>query len=71
MTIEKLSSLVSRLFFFGAFALLAVAVTEKVSNALGYTIGVSPGRFLEFAVSLLIFVLALLLREVREGLRKA
>lgn len=71
MTIEKLSSLVSRLFFFGAFALLALAVIEKVLNRLDYTLGVSPGRMLEFAVSMTVFVIALLMREVRERLKKA
>ncbi len=73
MSLEKLISLVSRLFFFGAFVLLALALIERIANASGYTIlqqTFSGGRLLEFAVVLLVFVIAAQLREVKEELKK-
>jgi hypothetical protein len=67
---EKLISMVSRIFFFGAFVLFAFALIEKVANASGYTVLrlYRGGRLLEFAVVLLIFVIALQLREIKEEL---
>lgn len=72
MSLEKLVSLVSRLFFLGAFVLLALALIEKVANASGYTIlqMYAGGRLLEFAVVLLVFVIAVQLREMKEELKK-
>jgi hypothetical protein len=72
MGLEKLVSLVSRLFFFGALGLLALAVIERIANAVGYTV-LQPyraGRLLELAVVLLVFVIAAQLREVREEVKK-
>ncbi len=72
MRFEKLTSLVSRVFFVAAFVLLTVAVIERVVNAFGYTIlgGVyTGGRLLEFSIVFLVFVVALQLREMREVLR--
>jgi len=70
---EKLSSLIARLFFAGAFVLLVLAVVERIANGFGYTITTGfyhAGRLLEFAVVLLVFVVALLLREIREELKR-
>ena len=72
MEIDRLTSVVARTFFFGAFLLLAVAVLAKVLNAFGASapgVTVAPARLLEWAVILLIFVIALLLRQIREELR--
>jgi hypothetical protein len=68
MNLDKLVSVVSRLFFLGAFTLLALAVVEKIANASGYTIlqVYRGGRLLDFAVDLLIFVIALQLMALRE-----
>jgi len=66
---EKLFSLVSRLLFFGAFFLLGVALFEQVSNALGFTVlrgAYSSGRLMELSVVLLVFVMTLLLRQIRD-----
>ena len=75
MDLEKLNSIVYRILFFGSFLLLAVAVLEFVLNWFGYTvlqaIGYTAGRVLHLAALLLTFVLALLLRQVREELKKA
>ena len=74
MDFEKLNSIVSRVLFVGSFLLLAIAVLEKVANVFGYTIlwgaPYTAARLLEVASVLLLFVLALLLRQVREELKK-
>ena len=71
MSWDQLSSIVARVFFVGAFALLGVSILERVCNFLGYTFlrGYSPGRLLEYAAVLLIFILAIVLRQVRDQLR--
>lgn len=71
MSLEKLISMVSRLFFLGAFVLLGLALIEKLANVAGYTIlqQYRGGRLLDFAVVLLIFVIAMQLRQMKEDLR--
>lgn len=69
---DSLTSLMSRVFFIAAFVLLAFAVFEALANLGGYTImrgTYSAGRLLEFAALLLIFVMAIVLRQVRDELR--
>ena len=69
MKTATLESLFNRLFFLGALALFVVAVLEKLANLAGYTItGLSytPGRLFEFAAIMLLFVITLLLREIRD-----
>ena len=71
MSLEKFVSMASRLFFFGAFALLGLAVLERAANAFGYTIlHFRGGRLLELAVVLLVFVIAMQVRELREELKR-
>jgi preprotein translocase subunit SecY len=71
MSLEKLVSLASRLFFLGAFVLLALAVLERSANAFGYTMfNLRGGRLLELAVVLLVFVIAMQMRELREELKR-
>ncbi|MEK7707158.1 MAG: hypothetical protein AAB380_04095 [Verrucomicrobiota bacterium] len=73
MDIAKLNSLVSRLFFAAALVLLAIAVLEKAANLMGHTIlggSYTPGRLFELSTLLVIFVIALLLRQIREELKK-
>ena len=68
MNFESLASIFSRLFFLGAFVLFAIAVLEKVANVAGYTIigqAYSPGRLFEFAAVMLLFVITLVLRDIR------
>lgn len=72
MSLEKLISMTSRLFFLGAFALLGLALIEKVANATGYTIleQTTPiVHLLDAAVVLLVFVIAIQLREMKEELK--
>ena len=66
------TSFMSRVLFFAAFLLLAAAILERVVNYFGYTIlgaNYTPGRMLEFAGIMLLFVIAMLLRQTREELR--
>jgi len=67
---EKLLSLVLRVMFLGAFVLLGIAMFEQGSNLLGYTLlrgNYSSGRMMELAAVLLVFVITLLLRQIRDG----
>jgi hypothetical protein len=72
MSLEKLVSLVSRLFFLVGFVLLGLALIERIANAFGYTIlqVYSGSRLLDAAVVLLVFVIAVQLREMKEELKK-
>ena len=70
---EKMTSLICRAFFFVASVLLALSVVEALARRMGYTIlrhSFEPARLLEYAVILLVFVVAMLLRQIRDG-RKA
>ncbi len=72
MDIDKYISIANRLLFFGGFALVSLAILEALVRIFGYTIlrgSYTSGRLLEFAAILGIFVIALLLRQVREALR--
>ena len=71
---EKMSSLACRAFFLVSFVLLALSVMEAVARRMGYTIlrhSFEPARLLEYAVILLVFVIAMLLRQIREGAKAA
>jgi len=73
MNLSKLNSLGCRLFFVTALALLGIAVLEKAANLIGYTIvgeAYMAGRLFELSTLLVIFVIALLLRQIREELKK-
>jgi len=71
---EKLISMVSRLFFVGAFVLFGLGVCERIAYAAGYTIllvgSFAGGRLIEAAVVLLVFVIAMQLREMKEAIKK-
>jgi hypothetical protein len=73
MSLAKVTSTVSRLFFLGALVLLVIAGLESAANLFGYTIlrgSYRGGRLLEFAAVLLIFVIAVLLKQIKDDLRK-
>ncbi len=73
MNIDKWSSAMSRIFFFASLLLVLIAIIDRFVNLFGYTVlgsSYTAGRILQFSGTLLIFVLAVLLREVREELRK-
>jgi TRAP-type mannitol/chloroaromatic compound transport system permease small subunit len=71
---EKIISLFCRVFFFVSFVFLALSIMESVARRMGYTIlrhTFEPARLLEYAVILLVFVMAMLLRQIRNGTRTA
>ena len=74
MTCEKMISVVSRLFFFAAFVLLGLEISQRIAIGAGYSIMLlgrfSAGRLLEIAAILLVFVIAVQLREIRQELKK-
>lgn len=74
MSFEKIISLASRLFFLAAFVLLGLSVVERIANGAGYTVMLvgrySASRLVELAVVLLVFVIAIQLREIRLELKK-
>jgi hypothetical protein len=74
MAVDKLASLACRFLFAMAFLLLSLSVLERVALQFGYTIlggSYGAGRLLEFAAIFLLFVIALLLRQVRDQAKKA
>lgn len=73
MDVDKLAGVAIRVFVVGAFALLTVAVTEWILNYFEISLVnrvYVPGRLMEFAAIALVFAIALLLRQVRDELRK-
>lgn len=70
---DKWVSMLSRVLFLASCLLLVIAVLERLVNYLGYTIlggTYTAGRMLEFAGTFLLFVIAIVLRQMREELRK-
>jgi len=72
MNLEKITSIGFRILFSLSLIFLFVAVAERFANFIGYTFlqqtPYSPWRLLEFAAICLIFVIAILLRQIREEL---
>ena len=72
---EKFMSMLSRLFFFGALTFLGLAIVQKgVMLLFGFQIPfleVLPTLLLSWTVPLLLFVIAILLRQIREDLRRS
>jgi hypothetical protein len=73
MNYNSITSVLYRICAVGAVGFLAVAAIESVVKEYKYTVvheRYEPGRLLEFAVMSTIFAIALLLRQIREELRK-
>ena len=69
MIMKAFYSAAARLMFLTAFGLLSLAVLEAIVNLFGYTIlrgTYTAGRILEFSAILLIFVITMLLRQLRD-----
>ena len=70
--IDKLTSVLSRLFFIVALLLIGIAVVDWILRLFGWSFSwltYQPGRLFEFAAMLMICVVVLLLRQIRESLR--
>ncbi len=65
---SQLTSILNRSLFVGAFALVGVAIWEKLTNFFGFTLsflrGYAPSDLLELSAIALLFVIALQLREM-------
>jgi hypothetical protein len=73
MNYNSLTSVVLRVFAFGTAATIALGVIEYTANVFGYTVlrqWHTPGRLIEFGAMLAVIVIALLLRQIRDELRK-
>ena len=67
--IDKWTSIICRVFFVIAFALLFIAIWDRFLRLFGWTLSFvpyQPARLFELSGILMIFVLALLLRQIRE-----
>jgi hypothetical protein len=72
MNFEFVYKYVTPTLFIIASAAIAVAFLERIAAFFGFTIigeMYSAGRLLELAATLLVFVIAVLLRQVRDELR--
>jgi hypothetical protein len=71
--IDKLTSILSRIFMGAAFIILLIAILNKILIAFGWILtwpDYEAGRLFEFSAMLMIFVIVLLLRQIRERLGK-
>jgi hypothetical protein len=72
MDLDKLIGSVGRPLFLIALVLLGIAGAERIANVAGYTItrnALTAGRLLEISAVLATFVIAILLRQIRDELR--
>jgi hypothetical protein len=73
MNFDKLMSVVSRVFVFGSFVLIALGMIEYGANVLGRSViheAHLPGHLIELGAALTVIVIALLLRQIRDQLRQ-
>ncbi len=73
MNFDSVSRHFARMLFIIAAAAIVVAFLEWIADLLGFSIIgelYDPGRLLELAATLLVFVIAVLLRQIRDGLRE-
>ena len=71
---ERLMSVLSRLFFVIALVFLAMAIVEKGLNLVNLTIpviDVFPQQLLSWTVPPLLFVIAIVLRQIREESKRS
>lgn len=71
--LDTIIVIIYRIMFIFAGLLLIVAAWEKVLRQFGYTLSwirYEPSRLLEYAAILFLVVIALLLRQIREALKK-
>jgi len=69
--IDKLTSIFCRIFFAVALLMLFTAIWNKFIGLFGWTISwltYNSGRVLEFSTILIIFAIAFLLKQIRDGL---
>ncbi len=69
MDIEFLYRTFSRLLFFAALIMLSLASAELAFNFFGFSFlrGISAGRLIEMAAAFIVFVIAVILRQIRDA----
>ena len=70
MNMTKIFRISARVFFFLALGILGIAMIELLVNFWDYTIlrgAYTAGRLIELSAALLIFVITILLRQIRDG----
>ena len=73
MNFDKLASVVSRVFVFGAFVLIALGTVEYGANVFDHSVinwAHGAGHLIELGAALTVIVIALLLRQIRDQLRQ-
>ncbi len=73
MNLDNLSSVVSRICFFGGFAFLVLVFAEELAIWFGGSLlaqAYTPETLLNIGAVLFIVVIALLLRQIREELKR-
>ena len=68
---KQLSSLTCRILFIASFIITGVAIWEKLANIMGFTLMrgyYTSWHLLEIAAVVLLFVIALQLREIKSSL---
>lgn len=68
---RMITTLISRILFVGAFAVVGLSIWEKIANIIGLTIMrgyYSNWQLLELSAIALLFVIALQLREIKLSL---
>jgi hypothetical protein len=69
--INKITSLISWIFFIASFIIAGIALWEKLANLMGLTLTrgyYSNMQLLEFSVVALLFVITIQLREIKKSL---
>jgi len=72
MNLEFVYKYFARTLFIMAFAVITVAFLEWIGDFVGFSLTgemYTAGRLLELAAALLVFVVAVLLRQIRDELR--
>ena len=70
MNIDNLYKIFARSLFFFALAILAVGLIEVAATFLGYSVlggAYTGGRLVELSAALVVFVIAVLLRQIRDA----
>ena len=74
MNLDTLYKFFARALFLIALATLSIAFIEHFTNLFGGSIfgqAYTPGRLVELSAALLLFVVAVLLRQIRDVLKKS
>ncbi len=72
MNIDNLYKIFARSLFFFALAILIVGLIEVAASSLGFTVlrgAYTGGRLVELSAALVVFVIAVLLRQIRDAFR--